>query len=214
MLEKTLESSLDCKEIQWVHPKGSQSWILIGRTDDEDEAPTLWSPDAKNCLIGKDPDAWEDWGQEDKGMTEGEMAGCHHWLNEHEFEWAPRIGDGHESLAFCSLWGHRIRHDWATELNWSLIVQYCNKLKMWQTKIHIIHRNMYKWEIWILIHSIMYLHKEKVCALFLLYLLISCEYFFWSLSKMYLAEGKGRDYQCDCQEQSNYLKCHLLFIWG
>ena len=118
VLEKTLESSLDCKEIQRVHPKGSQSWILIGRTDDEDEAPTLWSPDAKNCLIGKDPDAWEDWGQEDKGMTEGEMAGCHHWLNEHEFEWAPRIGDGHESLAFCSLWGHRIRHDWATELNW------------------------------------------------------------------------------------------------
>ena len=86
VLEKTLESPLDSKDIQPVKPKGSQSWILIGRTDDEDEAPTVWSPDAKNCHIGKDPDAGEDWKQEEKGMTEDEIAGWHHWLDEHEFE--------------------------------------------------------------------------------------------------------------------------------
>ena len=85
VLEKTLESSLDCKEIQPVHPKGEQSWVLIGRTDAEAETPVLW-PDAKSWLIGKDPDAGRDWGQEEKGTTEDEMAGWHHWLSGHEFE--------------------------------------------------------------------------------------------------------------------------------
>ena len=85
VLEKTLESPLDCKEIQPVHPKGDQSWVLIGRTDVEAETPILWSPDAKSWLIGKDPDAGRDWGQEEKGMTEHEMAGWHHQLDGHEF---------------------------------------------------------------------------------------------------------------------------------
>ena len=86
MMEKTLESPLDCKEIQSVHPKGNQSWIFIGRTDAEAETQTLWSPDVKNCLIGKDPDAGRDWGQEEKGTTEDEMAGWHHQLDGHGFE--------------------------------------------------------------------------------------------------------------------------------
>ena len=85
VLEKTLESPLDCKEIQPVHPKGNQSWIFIGRTDAEAETPVLWPPDA-NWLIGKDPDAGKDWGQEKKWMPEDEMVGLHHWLDGHEFE--------------------------------------------------------------------------------------------------------------------------------
>ena len=86
VLEKTLESPLDCKEIQPVHPKGDQSWVFIGRTDAEAETPILWPPHVKSWLTGKDPDAGRDWGQEEKGMTEDEMAGWHHWLNGHEFE--------------------------------------------------------------------------------------------------------------------------------
>ena len=86
VLEKTLESLLDSKEIQSVHPKGSQSWIFIGRTDADAEAPILWPPDAKSQLIGKDPEAGKDWGQEEKWMTEAEMVGCHHWVNGHECE--------------------------------------------------------------------------------------------------------------------------------
>ena len=94
MLEKTLESSLDCKEIQPVNPKGNQSWMFIGRTDAEAEAPLLWSHDVKSQLIGKDPDAGKDWGQEEKGVTEDELVGWHDRLNEHEFEQAPGVGDG------------------------------------------------------------------------------------------------------------------------
>ena len=85
-LEKTLESPLDCKEIQPVHPKGDQSQLFIERTDAEAEAPMLWSPGAKNWLIGKEPEAGRDWGQEEKGTTEDEMVGLHHWLKGHEFE--------------------------------------------------------------------------------------------------------------------------------
>ena len=85
VLEKTLESPLDCKEIQPVHPKGDESWVFIGRTDAEAETPTLWSPHAKSWLIGKDPDAGRDWGQEEKGTTEDEMAAWHHQLDGHEF---------------------------------------------------------------------------------------------------------------------------------
>ena len=85
LLEKTLESPLDCKEIQPVHPKGDQSWVFIGRTDNEAETPVLWPPHEKSWLIEKDPNAWRDWGQE-KGTTEDEMAGWHHRLDEHKFE--------------------------------------------------------------------------------------------------------------------------------
>ena len=84
--------------------KEIQSWIFFGRTDAEAEVPTLWPPDAKNWLFGKDPDARKDWRQEEKGMTEGEMVAWHHWLDGHELEQAPRVGDGQESLAFCSPW--------------------------------------------------------------------------------------------------------------
>ena len=86
VLEKTLKSPLDCKEIKPVPPKGNQSWVFIGRADAEAETPTLWPPDAESWLTGKDPDAWRDWGQEEKGTTEDEMAGWHHQLDGHEFE--------------------------------------------------------------------------------------------------------------------------------
>ena len=105
--KKTLESPLDCKEIQPVHPKGDQSWIFIGRTDAEAETPKLWPPDAKSQLIGKDPDAGKDWGQEEKGVTEDEMVGWHHWLNGLEFEQSPGDGGGQGSLECCSPWGHK-----------------------------------------------------------------------------------------------------------
>ena len=86
VLEKTLQSPLDCKEIQEVHPKGNQSWIFIGRTDAEAETPILWPPGAKNWLIGKDPDAGKDWRRKEKGTTEAEMVGWHHRLNGYKFE--------------------------------------------------------------------------------------------------------------------------------
>ena len=107
VLEKTLEGPLDCKEIQPVHPKGDQSWVFIGRTDGEAETPILLPPDAKNWFIRKDPDAGKDWRREEKGMTEDEMIGWHHRLNEYEFEQIPGIGDGQGSLACCSPWGHK-----------------------------------------------------------------------------------------------------------
>ena len=119
VLEKTLESSLDCMEIQPVHPKGNQSWIFIGRTDAEGETPILWPPDAKNWLIGKDRDAWKDWRQE-KGRTEDEIVGWCHQLDGHEFEQAPGVGGGQGSLVCCSPWGGKESFmTWATELNWT-----------------------------------------------------------------------------------------------
>ena len=101
VLEKTLESPLDCKEINPVHPNGNQSW----RIDAEAEAPIFWPPDGKNWLIGKDPDAGTDWRQEEKGTTEDEMVGWHHQLDGHEFEQTPGDGEGQGSLAYCCPWG-------------------------------------------------------------------------------------------------------------
>ena len=118
VLEKTLESPLNCKEIQPVNPKGNQSRIFIGRTDAEAETPILQPCDAKNWLTGKDPDAGKDWRQ--KGMTVDEMVGWHHWLNGHEFEKPPGVGDRQGSLACCSPWGCRVGHNWVTEQNWFL----------------------------------------------------------------------------------------------
>ena len=115
-MEKILESPMNSKEIQSVHPKGNLSWIFIGSNDAEAEAPILCPPDAKNRLIGKDSDAGKDWRQEEKGMTEDETVRWHHWLYGHEFEQAPGVGDGQGSLACCSAWGHRVGHDWVTEL--------------------------------------------------------------------------------------------------
>ena len=96
-LEKTLESPLDCKEIQAVHPKGDQSWIFIGRIDSGEEIPIIWRPDAKYWLIGEDPDAGKDWRGEEKGMTEDEIVGWLHQLDGHEFEYASGLGDGQGS---------------------------------------------------------------------------------------------------------------------
>ena len=107
VLEKTLESPLDCKEIKSVSPEGNQSWLFIGRTAAEAEAPILWPHDVKNRLLGKDLDAGKDWRQEEKGTTEDEMVGWHHWLDGLEFEQALGVGDGQGSLAGCSLWGRR-----------------------------------------------------------------------------------------------------------
>ena len=101
----TLESPLDSKEIQPVHPRGDQSWVFIGGTDAEAETPVLWPPHVKSWLIGKDPDARRDWGQEEKGMTEDEMAGWHHRLDGHEFECTPGVHDRQGGLRCCDSWG-------------------------------------------------------------------------------------------------------------
>ena len=114
VLEKTLESPLDCKEIQ---PKGDQSWAFLGGTDAKAETPILWPPHAKNWLIGKDSDAGRDWGQEEKQMTEDEMAGWHHQLNGHVFGWTPGVGDRQGCLQFME--SQRVGHNWATEVNWT-----------------------------------------------------------------------------------------------
>ena len=127
VLEKTLESPLDCKEIQSVNPKGNQSWVFIGRADTDAETPILRPPDAESWLIGKDPDARKDWRQEEKGMTEDEMFGWHHRLNGHEFEWALGIGDGQGTLACCSPWGCK-ELDMSEQLNWDLNWNMCKSL--------------------------------------------------------------------------------------
>ena len=118
-----LKSPLDCKEIKPVNPKGNQeiSWLFIGKTDAEAEVPILWPPDSKSWLIGKDPDAGKDWRQEEKGTTEHETVGWHHQLDGHEFEQAPGIGDGQESLACCSPWGHK-EYDTTEWLNWIVYI--------------------------------------------------------------------------------------------
>ena len=107
MLEKALESLLDCKEIKPVNPKGNQPWIFIGRTDAEAETPVLWPLDEKSWLIGKDPDVGKEWRQEEKGMTEDEMVGWQHWLNGHEFEQTLRDIEGQGNLVCCSPGGHK-----------------------------------------------------------------------------------------------------------
>ena len=118
VLEKTLESPLDCKEIQPVHPKGNQSWIVTGRTDVEVETLILWPPDAKSWLTGKDPDAGKDWRQEEKGTTEDELVGWHHRLNGHGFGWTLGAGDGQGGLSCCSPWACK-ESDMTERLNWT-----------------------------------------------------------------------------------------------
>ena len=115
VLENTLASLLDYKEIKPVYPEENQSWVSIGGTDAEAEAPVLQPPDVKNWLTGKDPDAGRDWRQEEKGTIEDEIVGWHHRLNGHEFEKAPGDGEGQGSMDYYSPWGHRVGHDWETE---------------------------------------------------------------------------------------------------
>ena len=126
VLEKTLERPLDCKEIQPVNPKENQSWIFIGRTDAEAETLILWPPSAKNWLLGKDPDAGKNWGQEEKGTTEDEMVGWHHRLDAHDCEQALRVGDRQGSLHAEV---HRVVKSWTwlsnwTEMNWTELFWY------------------------------------------------------------------------------------------
>ena len=118
VLEKTLESPLVCKEIQPVHSKGDQSWVFIGRTDAKAETPILGPPHVKSWLIGKDSDAGRDWGQEEKGATQDEMAGWHHWLNGQEFGWTPGVGDEQGGLTCCNSWGCK-ESDMTEQLNWT-----------------------------------------------------------------------------------------------
>ena len=136
VLEKTLESPLDCKEIQPVHSKRDQSWVFFGRTDAKAETPILWPPPAKSWFIGKDFDAGRDWGHKEKGMTEHEMAGWHHQLNGREFEWTPGAGDGQGSLAWCDSWGRKEsdRTEW---LNWT-------ELKHSFDRIGIVYQHLRK----------------------------------------------------------------------
>ena len=139
VLERTLESPLDFKEIQQVHPKGDQSWVFIGRTDAEAETPVLWPPHAKSWLIGKDSDAGRDWGQEEKGTTEDKMVGWHHPLNGHGFGRTQWVGGGQGGLVCCSSWGRKELDttEW-TELNWTMtasaaviVVDFYGGFKRW-----------------------------------------------------------------------------------
>ena len=134
VLEKTLESPLHSNKIKPVHPKGNQSWIFTGRTDAE--SLILWPPDVKNWLIGKDPDAGEDWRQEKKGMTEDKMVGWHHQFNGHKFVWTPAVGDEQAGLACCSPWGHKELaelSEW-TEMNFVCVCMYVSEwvFRIWR----------------------------------------------------------------------------------
>ena len=117
--------------IQPVHPKGDQSWMFTGRTDAEAETPVLWPPDTKSWLIGKDPYAGKDWGQEEKGTTEDEIVGWHHQLNGHGFGWTPGVGDGQGGLACCGSWGRNKLDDRVTELNSLISLMLNHRLVPW-----------------------------------------------------------------------------------
>ena len=123
-------SPLDSKKIKPVNHKGNQSWIFIGRTDPEAEVPILWPPDAKSQLIGKDSDAGRDWGQEEKGMAEDEMAGWHHWLNGHESGWTPGAGDGQGGVVCCDSWACK-ESDTTEWLNWTELKPLVHHEKCW-----------------------------------------------------------------------------------
>ena len=123
--------------IQPVHPKGDQPWVFIGRTD-EAETPVLWPPDAKSWLIGKDPDAGKDWGQEEKGMTEDEMVARRHWCHWHGFGWTPGVGDGQGGLACCGSWGCK-ESDTTEQLNWTELNIICNSPANYS--LHLVKSN-------------------------------------------------------------------------
>ena len=142
------------QEIQPVHPKGDQSWVFFGRTDAEAENPILWPPHAKSWLTGKDSDAGRDWGQEEKGTTEDEMAGRHHQLNGHEFGWTPGVGDGRGGLACCDSWGCE-GSDTTERLNWTELKpkviwdnraqSYCPNKENVLTKQQIVNNSVKNW---------------------------------------------------------------------
>ena len=154
VLEKTLESPLDCKEIQPVHPKGDQSWKCIGRTDAEAETPIIWPPDAKSWLTGKDADAGKDWGQEKKGMTEDEMVVWYHRLNRHGFGWTPGVGDGEGGLVCCGSRGRK-ELDMTGWLNWTTAQFQAFVLVPLQSALHIIAKVRTKFYCLLLLTYIM-----------------------------------------------------------
>ena len=131
VLEKTLESPLDCKEIQPVHSEGDQPWDFFRKNDSKAETPVLWPPHVKGWLIGKDSDAGRDWGQEEKGTTEDERAGWHHRLDGRESEWTPWVGDGQGGLACCDSWGRK-ELDTTERLNWTES-SHCH-IQTWSTQ--------------------------------------------------------------------------------
>ena len=152
MLEKTLESPLDCKEIQPVHSEGDQPWEFFGRNDAKAETPVLWPPHTKSWLIGKDSVAGRDWGQEEKGMTEDEMGGWHHWLDGCESQWTLGVGDGQGGLACCDSWGHK-ESDTTEWLIWSDLIEWKrqkwlyrhNRLKQWNIVNNYVSRHLKAW---------------------------------------------------------------------
>ena len=150
VLEKTLESPLDCKEIQPIHPKGDQPWVFIGRTDAEPEIPILWPPDVKSWLIGKDPDAVKDLRWEEKGMTEDEMIVWHSWLNGYEPEQTPGVSGGHGGLACCSPWGHK-ESDMTEQLNW--LTEWMNGLVVFTTFFNLIQNFILRSSWWATLSS-------------------------------------------------------------
>ena len=135
VLEKTLESPLDCTEIQPVHPKGDHSWVFIERTDAEAETPILRLHDVRNWLLRKDPDARQDWRQEKKGMTEDKMVGWHHWFDGPKFKQAVGVDDGQGRLACCSPWGHN-ESDMTEWLNWTVQGSTVTWIHMIKNKEH------------------------------------------------------------------------------
>ena len=163
VLENTLESPLDWKEIQPVHPKGNQPWIFIGRTDTEAEAVILWPPDAKNWLVGKDPDSGKDWRQE-MGTTEDEMVGWCHWLNAHEFEQDPRLGDGQE--AWCVAIHGIAELDKTEWLKWTSVQVF---IWVYLSTVKKIHTNVHTHTCTWLLPWIFYLHSSKYIPTFHLF---------------------------------------------
>ena len=155
VLEKTLESPLDCKEIQLVHSKGDQPWVFFGRNDAKAETPVLWPPHVKNWLIGKDPDAGRDWGQEEKGTTEVEMARWHHRLNGCEFEWTLGVGDGQGDLACCDSWGRK-ESDTTERLNWAELMCLA---PWWVPRIQTSIKQVSSWSLSLLIWM-----KDNFCS--------------------------------------------------
>ena len=164
VLEKTLESPLDSKEIKPVHPKGNQSWIFTGKTDDKAEAPILWPPDVNNWLTGEDPDAGKDWRQEEKGTTEDEVVGWHHQHDGHEFEQVLGVGDGQRSLTCCSSRGHK-ECDTTEWLNWMYISSF----------IYYTHRTMLVYMYIFIIFQKNYINIQRNIKLF--YILIEQVFF-------------------------------------
>ena len=186
VLEKTLEGPLDCKEIQSVHSEGDQPWDFFGRNDAKAETPELWPPHEKNWLIGKDPDAGRDWGQEEKGTTEDEMAGRHHWLDGRESEWAPGVGDGKGGLVCCDSWGCK-ESDTTKRLIWSDLI--------WWTRSD---------------YDIVGLHITAYKLALFLFHLIRGPALVHTHSSVCISQGVKVNHMCLCQERTTKTINHLL----